>query len=208
MKNKKMMMAVILTAVLTFNVSAQQGGKSINSAEDLKKYLASQPANRADKPIMVTMKVNEQMFVDIYDTINTAGKYVNLDLSGSPITTIPECAFFSEYDGKGCKFLAGIIIPNSVTSLGFSAFTGCSSLASVTIPNSVKNIVVGAFSGCTSLISVTFAVGSNITSENFGDYAFPEGSDGSGGNNLKTAYATGKAGTYTRAANASKWTKQ
>jgi len=37
--------------------------------------------------------------------------------------------------------------------------------------------------------------------------AFPEGSTGSGGNTLKAAYATGKAGTYTRAANGNTWSK-
>jgi hypothetical protein len=53
-----------------------------------------------------------------------------------------------------------------------------------------------------------FATGSNITSNNFGKDAFPEGSDGSGGNTLKTAYSTGKAGTYTRPTNGFTWTKQ
>ncbi len=51
----------------------------------------------------------------------------------------------------GCK---STIIPNSVTSIGGSAFSGCSGLTSVTIPNSVTSIGNGAFSG-TGLTSVT-----------------------------------------------------
>ena len=46
------------------------------------------------------------------------------------------------------------IIPNSVTSIGSSAFSGSSSLTSVDIPNSVTSIGAQAFWGCTSLASV------------------------------------------------------
>ena len=42
----------------------------------------------------------------------------------------------------GCKIT---IIPNSVTSIGSSAFSHCIGLTSVTIPNSVTNIGVSAF---------------------------------------------------------------
>ena len=45
-------------------------------------------------------------------------------------------------------------IPNSVTSIGNSAFRNCTSLTSVTIPDSVTSIEGGAFYGCTSLTSV------------------------------------------------------
>jgi len=59
------------------------------------------------------------------------------------------------------------------------------------------------------LTSVTFA-GSNITSANFSDGAFPQGSEEDGGNNLKTAYlaVNGGAGTYTRDPDGAVWTKQ
>jgi len=64
-----------------------------------------------------------------------------------------------------------------------------------------------AFEGCTGLTSVTFAKGSAITSENFGDYAFP-GVDYSGYYGyLKTAYLAGGAGTYTRY-EGGEWIKQ
>ena len=59
-------------------------------------------------------------------------------------------------------------IPNSVTSIGNSAFHGCKKLTSVTIPNSVKTIDSYAFDGCSSLTSVT--IPNSVTS--IGDYAF------------------------------------
>ena len=59
----------------------------------------------------------------------------------------------------GCK---NTIIPNSVTSIGNSAFLGCRYLTSIDIPNSVTSIGEGAFSGCTGLTSIT--IPSSVTS--------------------------------------------
>jgi hypothetical protein len=107
---------------------------------------------------------------------------------------------------SGCSNLTSIIIPDSVTSIGLSAFDACYKLTSIIIPNSVKSIEKYAFNFCTNLTNVTFAAGSNITDANFGDYAFPV-LEGWGDDNLKTAYSTGKAGTYTRAPYGYEWTK-
>lgn len=41
-----------------------------------------------------------------------------------------------------------LVIPNSITTILFSAFMGCSGLTSVTIPNSVTEIHPNAFKGC------------------------------------------------------------
>ena len=41
----------------------------------------------------------------------------------------------------------GSSLPNSVTSIGYLAFSNCSSLTSITIPDSVTSIGNGAFSG-------------------------------------------------------------
>jgi len=146
---KKTVMAVIIIAALTVNVCAQQGGRQINSADELKKYLDSQPANGPNNPIKVTMSVNDLMIKNVASVINNADKYVSLTLSGNVLTTIPDKAF------SGCDSLTGITIPNSVTSIGYNAFDECTSLASITIPNSVTSIESGAFSGCDSLTSIT-----------------------------------------------------
>ena len=64
------------------------------------------------------------------------------------VTSIGYTAFFN------CSGLTSVTIPNSVTSIGSCAFYGCSGLTSVTIPNSVTTIVDNTFSGCSSLTSI------------------------------------------------------
>ena len=53
---------------------------------------------------------------------------------------------------QGCKCT---IIPNTVTSIGGSAFQYCYNLTSITIPNSVKKIESNAFNSCSGLTSLT-----------------------------------------------------
>jgi len=142
------------------------GGKSINNADDLKAYLDKQPANSPDNPIKVAMKLNEQMVENVKEAINAAGKYVSLNLTGSPLTTIPYDAF------SGCKSLVGITIPNSVTEISGGAFSG-TGLTSITIPDSVTSISYQGFSGCTSLTSVT--IPNSVTKIEGGAFGFCSG---------------------------------
>ena len=69
---------------------------------------------------------------------------------------------------NGCTGLTEIVIPNSVTSIGNSAFENCSGFTEFVIPDSVTSIGKSAFCNCTSLTSVT--IGSGVKS--IGDGAF------------------------------------
>lgn len=111
-------------------------------------------------------------------------------LGGLPMTGIGTNAF----DGSS---ITSVTIPDSVTSIGDSAFYDCSSLTNVTIGKSVANIGAYAFSGAyyvpapgqeifdsaCRLTSVTFPV--SVSS--IGDYAF------GGCTNLTTVYFQGNA---------------
>ena len=80
-------------------------------------------------------------------------------------STTTEC----EITGVKNNNITEIIIPDYITSIGYSAFYYCSSLKEITIPDSVTSIGSSAFSGCSSLTSITIPfVGSSInTSEIF-----------------------------------------
>ena len=62
-----------------------------------------------------------------------------------------------------------VIIPNSVTSIGGSAFSGCTGLTSVTIGNSVTSIGEDAFGGCSNLNSIVWNAKNCSSSGNFGN---------------------------------------
>ena len=66
------------------------------------------------------------------------------------VTTIGNSAF------SYCTSLTSVTIGDSVTSIGDYAFSYCTSLTSITIPDSVTSIGKSAFSDCHSLTSVTF----------------------------------------------------
>lgn len=65
----------------------------------------------------------------------------------------------------GCK---NTVIPNTVTSIGYSAFSDCDALTSIELPNSVTSIEKYAFRGCNNLANIVLP--NSISS--IGGYAF------------------------------------
>ena len=136
--------------------------------------------------------------IAIPDSVTTIAGYAFSDCRSLTSITIPDsvtiigyeafsgCSSLREFNGKyasedgRCLIMDGTLksfapaglteyaIPDSVTTIGYAAFSGCSSLTSVTIPDGVTTIGFSAFYGCSSLTSVT--IGDSVTI--IGVYAF------------------------------------
>ena len=109
----------------------------------------------------------------IYDSRDNCNAIIqtttNTLIAGCQNTTIPESvtsignsAFYR------CSSLTSITIPEGVTSIEPFTFYGCSSLTSINIPENVTSIGENAFDGCSSLTSIN--IPENVTS--IGDGAF------------------------------------
>lgn len=73
-------------------------------------------------------------------------------INGYRVVAIADYAFAN-------SSVSAVVIPPSVTSIGWFAFSGCTSLSSVSIPSSVTSIGYAAFDGC-DRVTVLCTVGS------------------------------------------------
>lgn len=79
--------------------------------------------------------------------------------------SVTNVGYYAFYD---CNNLTSINIPNSVTCIDQCSFRDCNSLTSIDIPDSVTYIGDNAFDGCTSLTNVI--IGNSVT--NIRSHAF------------------------------------
>ena len=86
----------------------------------------------------------------------TCGANLKWHLTDDGVLTITGKGEMYDYSNRGPwgSSIKRVIIGDSVTTIGYSAFAGCSSLTSVTIPNSITTIGYSAFFDCSSLTSV------------------------------------------------------
>ena len=106
--------------------------------------------------------------IELPETIVEIGGWTFADWKGSSII-IPDSVTSIGYGAFcNCINLTNITIPNSVTSIGSAAFIFCKGLTNITIPDSVTSIGYSAFGYCTSLTNIT--IPDSVTS--IGEHAF------------------------------------
>ena len=95
--------------------------------------------------------LNRNIKTEDYDTLNK--------LIDRSITTVTEDMLSGEtviddYAFYHCMSLTSVNLPNSIISIGNSAFYECP-ITSITIPNGVISMGAEVFRGCTNLVSLT-----------------------------------------------------
>lgn len=109
----------------------------------------------------------------VYDSRNNCNAIIetatNKLISGCKNTIIPDSVTSIDYYAFSyCTGLTSITIPDSVTSIGHYAFGGCTGLTSINIPDSMTSTGEWAFVDCTGLTSIT--IPDSVT--RIGNYAF------------------------------------
>ena len=131
-------------------------------------------ALRATPSLITDLTVHGSLKADELSWINSnMTSLLNLDISDTDCTTIPDGAFQSN------GTLMGIKLPQSLQSIGNDAFNGCRALwGSITLPETVETVGDYAFQNCPLLEEILFS-GSLAR---IGDYAF------NGCSRLQSAY--------------------
>lgn len=119
-------------------------------------------------PSLEFSPIEENGEVVAYEVTRGSGERITIPSTykNKPVTAIGDGAF-QEFH-FGLKRLTYIDVPESVTSIGRSAFEGCHELWHITIPDSVTKIGAYAFYNCSRLTYITFP--DSVTS--IGEYAF------------------------------------
>ena len=75
------------------------------------------------------------------------------EVNGTPVIGIQSQAFYNK------THIISIVIPDSVTYIGWEAFRGCSNLTSVVVNAKITKIAQSTFEDCTNLSSITLSEG-------------------------------------------------
>jgi hypothetical protein len=151
-------------AGIALNIAVQVG----ITLDYLAEYLAALPAGSALSPTTVPLAAsviidnedpNENgVWATVNRVVKSAGKYVVLDLSACTAAgnTVKDAdSLNSMCIIRSNQYIKGIVLPDTLTSIGGGAFNNCTYLTSVTIPDSVTSIGIEAFYHCDGLTSVT-----------------------------------------------------
>jgi hypothetical protein len=146
MRNKKWMGILAIALVFGFTV---MGCGAFSDMNKVSNYLlwAERVGRSASGPVPLAVKINLDgiNWGSLLSTINSAGVYVNLDLSRCVMTNTE----FNPGD-NGSGYIVSLVLPDTVTSIA-GDFNVFSNLASISLPASVDTGGVNPFIGCSSL---------------------------------------------------------
>ena len=149
-----------LTFYAKWGLAAEDALKKIQSITESGVHTVSIVGNVADY-LAKTDRDTPSKIVDALLALleKNSDARIILDLSGTDdLTAIPTDAF------KGnsrfhCENLSGIVLPQSVSSIGIYAFSQCGNLVDVVLPKKLDSIEAYAFDACNSLTEIVIPEG-------------------------------------------------
>lgn len=113
------------------------------------------PTSQSPTELYTYVKRNNEITILSY-----IGKETNVvvpkEIDGCPVTEIGESAF------AGTKIVS-VVLPDTVTSIDWFAFSGCSSLTRVTAGSTLASVGYGAFDGCPAALTLICPTGSYLS---------------------------------------------
>ncbi|MDR0524543.1 MAG: leucine-rich repeat protein [Spirochaetaceae bacterium] len=143
----------------------------VSSFGDFAEWLAALPENTAATPYWIqfsgdlsSLENNSIALYNLFALIENTGRYVGIDLSGSPSSVInpTNVILFPNY-----AKLVEAILPEGLTSLGQRTFYGARGLQRISLPPGLTTIGSSAFQGCTSLTEINLEGITSIGSQAF-----------------------------------------
>ncbi|MEI8114776.1 MAG: leucine-rich repeat protein [Bacteroidia bacterium] len=105
---------------------------------------------RDDMPFLDEIDLRGVEIAKYAGTLGTSGKNTAI----YPENYVPNYAFYNPGTKLGKIILKAILLPSSVTSIGYGSFINCSGLVSMIIPSRVTSIGERSFAGCIELKSI------------------------------------------------------
>lgn len=149
------------TVAVTYNVTSTTVPTNILQSNGLSQFSQAQLADSTIIPVAATYTFSQTGLQTVYYTptgTTIAGIVFNSTSPALPIVSIVFPEGITELGGYFlCAYntqLTGVTFPNSLQTIGGSAFIGCTALQSVTIPSGVTDMEGHVFAGCTGLTEV------------------------------------------------------
>lgn len=146
-----------LTSVTIGNNVSYIGSMAFENCTSLTAINIPSGVTSIDGNVLVNTSSLSSITVDenntVYDSRNNCNAIIETEtntlISGCKNTVIPNTVITIGYSAFGkCRSLTSIDIPDSVTTINTEAFGDCSGLSAITIPSSVEEIDDYSFNGC------------------------------------------------------------
>lgn len=138
----------------TVNITAG-GLQSALTSVELKNLTTLTVTGTMDARDFITIRDNMPLIENLdLSAVTISMYYIGPDQPYNSANSIPANAFYNSAATMSMVSLKSVLLPKTITSIGYSAFRNCTLLTSVNIPVGVRSIDQYAFYNCNGLSSV------------------------------------------------------